>query len=159
VAFDLLRIDERLIHGQVVVGWGSRLGIKRYVVVDDALAESDWEQELYVSALPDGVTARFLTTAAAVDRFDELDDMDGRGALLTRGTDTMRALAEAGCIDGRQVNVGGLHEGPGRTRILDYLYLGETERADLAAIAARARKVSARDLPTTSEVPLEDLLS
>ncbi len=159
MALDLLRIDERLIHGQVVVGWGSRLGIRRYLVVDDALAESDWEQELYVSALPDGITADFLTTSEAVRRFDEFDELQGRGALLTRGTDTMRALAEAGCIDERQVNIGGLHEGPGRVRVLDYLYLGEAERSDLAAIASHARKVSARDLPTTSEVPLDDLMS
>ena len=31
----LLRIDERLIHGQVVVGWGERLHMDRIVVVDD----------------------------------------------------------------------------------------------------------------------------
>lgn len=155
---DLLRIDERLIHGQVVVGWGSRLGIRRYVVVDDALAESDWEQELYVSALPEGVEAEFVSTEQALERFDELDALEGRGALLTRGTASMRALAEGGQIEGRQVNLGGLHEGPGRKRVLDYLYLGDIERADLAVIAAHARKVSARDLPTTPEVPLEGLL-
>ena len=158
MAIDLFRIDERLIHGQVVVGWGSRLGIRRYVVVDDALAESDWEQELYISSLPAGVEADFLSTEEALRRFDELDALGERGALLTRGTASMRALAEAGLIEGRQVNLGGLHEGTGRRRILDYLYLGDAERSDLAAIAGHVRKVSARDLPTTPEVPLEALL-
>ena len=47
MAIVLYRVDERLIHGQVVLGWGRELRPGRYVVVDDALAESEWEQELY----------------------------------------------------------------------------------------------------------------
>ena len=43
----LFRVDERLIHGQVVVGWGSKLRPDRFLVVDAALATSEWEQELY----------------------------------------------------------------------------------------------------------------
>ena len=49
----LYRIDERLIHGQVVIGWGTQLHPDSYLVVDDALAASDWEQELYVLGLPE----------------------------------------------------------------------------------------------------------
>lgn len=159
MSLDLLRVDERLIHGQVVVGWGMRLGLTYYVVVDDALAASDWEQEIYRSALPDGVTADFLTTAEAIAKFDELDAVAGPGGLLTRGTTAMRALAEAGCLDGRRVNLGGLHGGVGRDRILDYLYLGPDERADLSAIAEHTNRVSARDLPTAHEVGLDQLMS
>jgi mannose/fructose/N-acetylgalactosamine-specific phosphotransferase system component IIB len=124
-------------------------------VVDDALATSEWEQELYASALPDGVVAEFLSVADAVRRFGELDRRSGAGALLTRGTAAMRALAEAGHLDGRRVNVGGLHDGPDRQRVLDYVYLGPGERADLAAIAGCAARVSARDLPTAAEVRLD----
>ena len=155
---ELLRIDDRLIHGQVLVGWGARLGLDYYVVVDDALASSEWEQELYASALPDGVTAEFVSADEARRRFHELDARSGRGVLLTRGTDAMRRLAEAGLLEGRRVNVGGLHDGPGRERGLDYVYLGPGERADLVAIAGRAARVSARDLPTAPEVRLDESL-
>jgi PTS system mannose-specific IIB component/fructoselysine and glucoselysine-specific PTS system IIB component len=55
----LHRIDERLIHGQVVVGWGSQLHPDRIVVVDDDLSASTWEQELYVLGLPPEITAEF----------------------------------------------------------------------------------------------------
>ena len=41
----LYRIDERLIHGQVVMGWGPQLAVEHYVVVDDELATSEWEQD------------------------------------------------------------------------------------------------------------------
>ncbi|MFV1987363.1 MAG: PTS sugar transporter subunit IIB [Gemmatimonadota bacterium] len=154
---DLLRVDERLIHGQVVVGWGTRLGLRYYVVVDDALADSEWEQDLYRSALPDGVRADFITAEEAIRTFDELDAVDAPGAMLTRGTGTMRVLAESGVLEGRRVNLGGLHRGKGRQRVLDYLFLGPAERADLAMIATRVRKVSARDLPTAPQIDLDRL--
>ncbi|HIC54769.1 MAG TPA: PTS N-acetylgalactosamine transporter subunit IIB, partial [Gemmatimonadetes bacterium] len=47
VSIVLFRIDERLIHGQVVIGWGHQLRPDRYAVVDDDLADSAWEQDLY----------------------------------------------------------------------------------------------------------------
>ncbi len=155
----LFRIDERLLHGQVLVGWGSRLGIERYVVVDEALTHSPWEQELYASGLPRGVDALFLPPEEAIARFAELDDGAERGALLTRGTGAMRRLAESGLLRDRKVNVGGLHAGPGREKRLDYVYLGDDEVEDLLAIRPLVAKLTARDLPTAPEVPAERLLA
>lgn len=154
----LFRIDERLLHGQVLVGWGARLGIGYYVVVDDRLADSEWEQELYASGIPDEAEALFVTPDDAVRRFEELDARPGTGALLTRGTSAMRRLAVAGVLEGRCVNLGGLHAGPGRRKVLDYVYLSEEEEADLEEIRARAGSLTARDLPTAPSVELDQLL-
>jgi mannose/fructose/N-acetylgalactosamine-specific phosphotransferase system component IIB len=55
----LCRVDERLIHGQVVVGWGTNLHVRRIVVADDELADSAWEQELYRAGVPDEVRPSF----------------------------------------------------------------------------------------------------
>lgn len=152
----LFRIDERLLHGQVIVGWGMRLRLDHYVVVDDALAASEWERDLYASGLPSGVEAAFLAVPEAIARFAELDESPGRGGLLTRDVPAMRRLAEAGCLAGRRVNLGGLHAGPGRTRVLPYVHLTEADARDLEAIEAAGGRVSARDLPSSREVPLEE---
>ena len=154
----LFRIDERLLHGQVVVGWGRRLEINYYVVVDDVLVESEWEQELYASGLPAGTDVFFVSAADAVRRFTELDSEPGRGALLTRGTVAMRKLADAGLLNDRRVNLGGLHAEKGRRRALDYVYLTPDEVADLGVIGDKAKSVSARDLPTSRAVALGEVL-
>lgn len=158
MALTLFRIDERLLHGQVLVGWGIRLGIDYYVVVDDALAESEWEQELYACGLTEGVEAIFLSVAEARDQFEELDERPGNGALLTRGTTAMRRLAEGGLLQDRRVNIGGLHAAPDRSKALDYVYLGPTEAEDLAAIQPVVSGISARDLPTAPEISLVQIL-
>jgi mannose/fructose/N-acetylgalactosamine-specific phosphotransferase system component IIB len=51
MAIHLYRIDDRLIHGQVVVGWGQPLNVRFLVLVDDLVASSDWEKELYRMAI------------------------------------------------------------------------------------------------------------
>ncbi len=158
MAISLFRIDERLLHGQVLVGWGTRLGIDYYVVVDDDLAESPWEQELYASGLSADTEAFFLSLTAATARFDELDERAGAGALLTRGTAAMRSLAESGHLEGRRINVGGLHGAEFRRRALDYVYLADAEADDLVHMESLVARISARDLPTAPEVPLEHLL-
>ena len=158
MALQLFRIDERLLHGQVIVGWGMRLRLDYYVVVDDMLAASPWEQDLYSAGLPPEERAFFVSTAEAIDRFVEMDTRPGRGAVLTRGTRAMRALAEAGLLRDRRVNVGGLHSGEDRVRSLDYVFLSDEEAADLAVIAEHAGDVTARDLPSSREVPLGELL-
>lgn len=154
----LYRIDERLLHGQVLVGWGGRLEIDFYVVVDDPLSVSAWEQELYEAALPDGTEAHFLSVKEGLDGLPALDARADSGALLTRGTEAMRALAEAGLLAAHRVDLGGLHSGPERRKALDYVYLSEREREDLIAIERRAGEVVARDLPTSAPVPLERLI-
>jgi len=155
---DLFRIDERLLHGQVIVGWGMRLGLERYVVVDDELAASDWEQDLYSAGLPPGARIEFVSEAEISTRLPELLEAPGAGALLTRSTSAMRAIASAGLLSGRRVNVGGLHDAPGRRRALRYVSLRPDEADDLRAISEAGVRVSARDLPTSRQVDLEELL-
>lgn len=150
----LLRIDERLIHGQVLVGWGSPLDLAFYIIVDDALASSEWEQELWASALADDESVEFLGVEEAARRFGELAGRTERGALLTRDTATMRALAERGCLDGCTVNVGGVYAAEGRKKILDHVHLSPGEVEDLRVIGAHA-SVRARSLPTAPEVRLD----
>ena len=158
MALELFRIDERLLHGQVIVGWGMRLGLDYYVIVDDEVAASEWEKDLYSAGLPEGVDAYFVSTTECIRRFEELDGHSGRGALLTRDPVAMRELAEAGVLAGRRVNLGGLHAGGERRRILPFLFLAPDDLSDLKVIAERSGSVSARDLPSAPEVPFEELV-
>ncbi len=155
----LYRIDERLIHGQVVMGWGPQLGVEHYVVVDDELATSAWEQDLYRLGLPDTASADFLTTADARPRLTDLDANPRNTIVLTRTIAAMNALAEGDRLRGREVNLGGLHHGVGRTERVPYVFLDEEDEAGLQALADEGGEVSARDLPGSRAVDLETLLA
>ncbi len=151
----LFRIDDRLIHGQVVVGWGKPLNIGFIVLVDDAVRANPWEQELYRMGVPAEIDVVFATTAEADQQLSAWK-RDPRVGILVAGD--IAALARLAGNGGRveRVNVGGVHHRPGRTERLRYVYLSDAEAAELKALAARGVEVTAQDVPTASPVPLED---
>lgn len=154
----LFRIDERLIHGQVVVGWGGRLRPDLFVVVDSALASSEWEQELYLLGVPEGSEAIFLSPEEARDALPGLREAPERALVLTRDIATMLALASGGSMRGDAVNVGGIHSQTGRDEVLPYLFLDDEDRGRLKDLAEEGVTISARDLPGSHEVTLKALL-
>jgi PTS system mannose-specific IIB component/fructoselysine and glucoselysine-specific PTS system IIB component len=156
VSVDLYRIDDRLIHGQVVVGWGQALGVAFIVLVDDDVRGSDWEQELYRMGVPPEVQVVFAGVDEAAHDLPSWVADARRGIVLTGDVETMRRLVAAtdGAIS--QVNVGGVHYREGRKERLRYVYLNDEEAQGLAAIAGLGAEVSAQDVPTGTRVPLAD---
>ena len=159
MALDLYRIDDRLIHGQVVVGWGQPLDLRFIVLVDDEVAASDWEQELYRMGVPPDMDVYFDGVEAAASNLSRYQDDDRRGLLLTGDIGTMTRLVDA--TDGAivRVTVGGIHHRPGRTQRLRYVFLTPSEEAQLRALAAKNIEVTAQDVPAARPVPLDELLA
>ena len=155
----LYRIDDRLIHGQVVVGWGQPLELRFIVLVDDDVASSEWEQELYRMGVPPEMSVHFHTVDDAAERLAEFDRNPQPGIVLVGDIGTMQRLVKAapGCI--RAVNVGGVHHSPGRTGRLRYVFLTGAEEDGLRAIESQGVEVTAQDVPTARAVPLSELLS
>lgn len=153
----LFRVDERLIHGQVVVGWGRRLHAGSLIVVSDELAGSAIEQELYRTALPDGIRADFWSEETAVTRLPEAMDSDDRILVLTPDLATMWRLA-AGGVPIHEVNVGGLHAGSGRKAVLPYVYLDPDDRRRVRDFEAAGVRVTAQDVPGGARVRLQRVL-
>jgi len=146
-----------LIHGQVVVGWGQPLELQFIVLVDDTVATSEWEQELYRMGVPPEMDVYFHDVSAAASRLAQYRADPRHGLLLTGDIATMQRLADGAALD--TVNIGGIHSRPGRVQRLRYVFLSPEEANELRALAARGVKVTAQDLPGARPVPLDDLLN
>ncbi|MEJ2540991.1 MAG: PTS sugar transporter subunit IIB, partial [Gemmatimonadota bacterium] len=109
MSIQLFRIDDRLIHGQVIMGWGRKHRFRRYLVVDDELAESPWEQELYALTVDDDAEVVFSTVAEASAALSGWVVDSVPSILLTRDPGHMARLGAGGVLAGRTINVGGLH--------------------------------------------------
>jgi PTS system mannose-specific IIB component/fructoselysine and glucoselysine-specific PTS system IIB component len=150
----LARVDDRLVHGQVVIGWGRPLAVDLIVLVDAEVAASAWEQEIYRMAVPDGMEILFASPAEAAQRLPAWEASQARVLILTGSIESMAGLCQAvpGILG--QVNLGGVHHRPGRRERLPYVYLDEQEYAALLAMAAAGVAVTAQDLPGTTPVSL-----
>jgi PTS system mannose-specific IIB component/fructoselysine and glucoselysine-specific PTS system IIB component len=158
VPVELYRIDDRLIHGQVVVGWGQPLELRFIVLVDDEVAASEWEQELYRMGVPPEMDVFFESVDSAVQRHAQFAADARPGLLLTGDIDTMRRLV-LGVGSIRRVNIGGIHHRAGRAQRLRYVFLAPDEERALRALADSGVAVTAQDVPAARPVALDDLLA
>ena len=157
MSIELFRIDDRLIHGQVVIGWGRPLGIDLIVLVDDQVAASDWEQDLYRMAVSPDIEVKFVTVGDAANQMSEWQANGKRGLVLSGDLETMAALHAANPEAVHRINLGGIHHRPGRRERLPYLYLTDQELRTLLALEASGAAITAQDLPTTAPVALKAL--
>lgn len=155
---ELYRIDDRLIHGQVVVGWGQPLNICLLVLVDDVVASSEWEQELYRMAVPPEMEIRFESVDSAAANHDEIVADERKSIVIAADIGTMRRLV-ARVPEIKSVNIGGVHHRAGRNQKLRYLFLTPDEEESLRDLAGAGITVAAQDVPSARVVPLEEILS
>lgn len=153
----LVRVDDRYIHGQVVVGWGQALGAARIILVDDAVSRSEWEQELYRMGAPPGLEVEFVSVAGAAGRIKEAGSSPERTIVVAGDVDTIRRLCDV-APNIQRVNIGGVHQAPGRRERLPYVFLSDAEADQLQRLVERGIEVSAQDVPTARPVALSELL-
>jgi PTS system mannose-specific IIB component/fructoselysine and glucoselysine-specific PTS system IIB component len=150
----LTRIDDRLIHGQVVVGWVPVLQVGRIVLVSDEVRQNPWEQELYVLGVPSGVAVEFASVAETLGAIHDWADDKVRTLLLIGDVETVVRLCDGTDLI-TEVNVGGLHETTGRAQRLAYVYLSDDEATQLRSLRDAGVHVTAQDVPTARPVPVE----
>jgi len=149
----LLRVDDRLIHGQVVEGWIPFLKVDLVVVVSDAAAADEIQTALMKMALPPTVGLLVLPVAEAAASL-AAPQMAARSALvLVPGPAEALALVEKGLKVDR-INVGGLHYTVGKVQLGRALFLDEKDRLALRSLAAKGVRLEGRALPGDAE---EDL--
>jgi PTS system N-acetylgalactosamine-specific IIB component len=153
----LARIDDRLLHGQVALGWRHALGPDAFLIVDDAVANDPLAIHLFDAALPEGMRLVILDTA----RFLELREPStepSRTILLIRELSILEGLCARG-FRPREVNIGGIHHRAGAQRCLDYVYLTDDDRAALRRLIDLGIVLYAQDLPSSPRKSVEELLA
>ncbi|MFL5469737.1 MAG: PTS system mannose/fructose/N-acetylgalactosamine-transporter subunit IIB [Gemmatimonadaceae bacterium] len=157
MAIQLYRIDDRLIHGQVVVGWGQPLNIRFLVLVDDLVASSDWEKELYRMAVPPEMEIYFADVSTAIRDHARYASDPRPGLLITGDIDSMNRLVKGVKAIG-SVNLGGIHHRAGRSEKMRYVFLTPDEERHLRELEAAGVEVTAQDVPSAHPVPLSEVL-
>jgi len=153
----LARVDDRLIHGQVVHGWGRKLMPTWIGIVSDSLRADPARADLYLFAAPEGTRAEALSIAEALLDSARATILAERSILLFPSVLEPLRLREGG-FPLEELNVGGLHHAAGKSEVLPYVYLDAADREMLRALAALGVRLTAQDLPTNPPHRLEPLL-
>lgn len=149
----LVRIDDRLVHGQVVVGWLPFLGVDEIVVVSEAAAKDDTQQTLMQLALPESVTLRCLGIKEAVAYLGSQEAAGKRMLVLAPGPFEVLGMLDRG-VKISQVNVGGLHYTAGRVQLGKAIFLSELDKEALREIGRRGVRLEGRAIPSDAELDI-----
>jgi fructoselysine and glucoselysine-specific PTS system IIB component len=142
----------------VVVGWGQPLNARFLILVDDLVASSDWEKELYRMAVPPEMDIYFADVDTAIKDHARYAADSRPGILIAGDTESMHRLAKGVKAIG-SVNIGGIHHRAGRAEKLRYIFLTPAEEEQLRALEASGVEVTAQDVPSARAVPLSEVLA
>lgn len=146
----LTRIDNRLIHGQVLETWVPYVHADCIVVANDEIAGSPLKRMMMESSVP----SRMRVEIGTVDEISVLvasGELDSCKILLLFGTtaDALRAYRN-GLVYSR-LNLGNLHAGAGKTRLSCTIFLDSTDLDALQQLESAGVVISARCIPADSE--------
>ncbi len=152
----LVRIDDRLIHGQVVAVWLRALGAKRIVIVDDATAGDEFLREVLALAAPQGVPVEVWDVAGGAARCLELVGDPEPVLVLARSPRTILGLRQAG-VPIEVVDLGGMGAGPGRRRLHKTISASEDELRELRELEQLGTRVEIQIVVDDRPIPFRSL--
>ncbi len=140
----LTRIDDRLLHGQVVVSWIPYLQADEVVIVDDEYAGDEFMSLLIKNAAPDNVRVHIFTAEKAA-AYLKKEDEGARILLLVRNVVYLKTLTEVG-VKLNKINIGNSGGGAGREKYYNTVHFSHEELSIMRDIALNT-EVEIRMLP------------
>lgn len=148
----LARIDERLVHGQVITAWAKKFNINRIVVVDDDVANDPFMSQVITLSAQAGMDIKILTVDAAVG-YLQTDVSKANVMLLFKHPTAVLNLIEAG-YKLSEVNLGNLGSSPTRKRISRNVSLSEAEVETVKKIEALGTRVYLQMVPGDQQIDI-----
>ncbi len=149
----LYRIDDRLVHGQVMTAWARIFNISKIIVVDDATAKNSFLCDVMKMAVPSGCSVEILTVADAVPVI-QAGGAGEKAIVLVKGPKTLQELHEQG-IPMKEINVGNMGAGPGRKAVMRSTQLTKEEYDTLVRLAGKGIRVYFQMLPEAKSMELD----
>lgn len=107
----IIRVDFRLIHGQVIAKWLKQTTANKILVVDDELSKDSFMSQIYVMAAPVGIEVIVDSVSDAINNLQKNKYEDGRLFVLFKNIESIyRAFKNGFPI--KEVQIGGLGAGP-----------------------------------------------
>ena len=154
----LTRIDDRLVHGQVTVGWVQSFQINHIIVCDNSLAVSEWERNLYMECVPSELNVAFTAEDEYVRSERESDSPGARIIVLVESPEILVRLVKNGARF-PEINVGGMHYKDNSREILPYVFVSPNDIKAFKFLEKQNIRITCQDTPAAKKHALGPLLA
>ena len=148
--FPIVRIDDRLIHGQVILGWVEPLKIRSLILAHDTYANDQDIKTTIAATIPSHLDFSILSLSDAASNLRNQQKNTRLMVVVDSPEAVSILLANGGEI--ATVNIGGLHYQESRIELLPYVYMTRAEIDLVTKIVESGVDVRCQDLPGTSPV-------
>ncbi|BAV59004.1 hypothetical protein AGMMS49573_04310 [Endomicrobiia bacterium] len=153
----LVRIDDRLVHGQIVQGWLKILDVNIILVVSDIVTLDTMQQMLMTMAVPDNIKLDIKNLKNATNGITNGQYDKERVMILAVSPSDILYMIEAGA-DFKSVNVGGMHFISGKRQLLRNLCVNDNDVESLHKIHIKSVEIEGRILPEDEKKDIMPLI-
>lgn len=152
----LLRVDHRLLHGQVALSWVKNLGADCILIANDDAANDEFKKTIMRLAQPQDIKMVIKTIADSIVSIKEGSTDRYKLFIVVGSVGDAKKLAD-GCPGITQINLGGTTSRPGSVNVSKAVYLLPTEIEQLKELIARGVEVENRMLPKDRKILFKDI--
>lgn len=152
-----IRIDDRLIHGQVATMWSNKLGVTRLMVVNDEVANNDIQKQVLRMAVPAGIASSIISTETAIKNIIA-GKYEGQNVLLIvkSPVDLLAFLDNQLLL--KNVNVGNMSSRKHTTVLRPNISVTEEERQAFEKLLDAGIEITTVMTPDDKKTYLKDIL-
>lgn len=149
-----VRLDHRLVHGQVAFSWTQFLGATRIIVIDNKAANDEFQKMALNMSKPAGVKMNIFSVDQALSKMSKVEGLKDIIFIIFGCTKDAADFIE-GYPKINEINYGGIAKKEGSKQFSPVIYLNDEEVSDTKRILAKGTKIFMQQLPTTKK---EDLV-
>ncbi len=153
----LVRLDFRLIHGQVIAKWFGQIMGNEIVIIDDDLSQDSFMASIYEMSAPVDSKVHVYSVEDAVKKVEEGTFASGKVLVLFKNVDQVFKAVEKGFkID--ELQIGGLGSAPGRINVYGPITLDDHDASLLKKIADQGTNIYLQQVPEEAKMTFSKVL-
>lgn len=154
---EMVRLDYRLLHGQVVFSWVRNIGVSRIIIVDDAAAEDQFQNMVIRLSKPSGVKLDIITVEEMIQKSKTISKLKEKTMIIVGNTSTALELVK-NISEIRKINYGCIENKEGSKQYSNAIFLNESEMKDTKDILSLGVEIYIQQVPTDKSKFLKEVI-
>ncbi|WP_270285805.1 PTS sugar transporter subunit IIB [Enterococcus lactis] len=152
-----IRIDHRLLHGQVVFSWSKSLQINRILVVNDEAVNDEFKKMSLELSKPQGIKLNIFTVENTLTKISKIEALSENIMMIFGNTKDVRQFCES-YSNVKEINYGGIIKKEGSKQFSNAIFLTENEIEDAKVLKSMGIKQFMQQVPTSKKEDLNTMI-
>lgn len=150
VVLKIARLDDRLVHGQIINNWCTSEDITEIIVVNKEVANNDMRRIIIEMSVPQGINILFCDVNDALEIYEEEAKFESLMIIFENPFEILEFIENGGKLS--SLNIGGMSFKKGRKKLSTAVYANDDELESLKNIADKNINLEIRLLPTDRSI-------